>query len=77
MDKGVLKTEAHYMAFINGVLIDNNKNKKPPIVHASDRKTNKTAMRPFWHYFDETVKKIRLTHVWDVTLRVPKRALDA
>lgn len=33
-------------------------------------------MRPFAHYFDETVKKIRVTHVFTVTMRASKRPGD-
>jgi len=72
--EGVLKFDTHYMAFINGMLVDNNKRKDPPVITHADMKNNATAMAPFWHYFDETTKEIKLTHVYVVTLRAPKRS---
>ena len=75
-EKGVLKLETHYMAFLNGMLIDNDKHRDPPVITHADKKNNKTAMAPFWHYFNENTKEIKLTHVYVVTLRAPKRSAD-
>ena len=75
-EKGVLKLETHYMAFLNGMLIDNNKQRDPPVITHADMKNNKTAMAPFWHYFNDNTKEIKLTHVYVVTLRAPKRPAD-
>jgi len=73
LEKGVLKLETHYMAKVGDMLIDNNKLKDPPVIEYADKKNNKTAMRPFWHYFDEMVtKEIRLTHVYIVSRRGAK-----
>jgi len=74
-EKGKLKLETHYMAFIDGMLIDNNKLKEPPVITYADRKDNRTAMGPFWHYFHETTKEIKLTHVYVVTVVDPSSAV--
>ena len=64
------------MAFLKGMLIDNDKHRDPPVITNADTKNNKTAMAPFWHYFNENTKEVKLTHVYVVTLRAPKRSVD-
>jgi hypothetical protein len=81
---GTLKIEAHYMAYIDHKLLDNNKSIDPLVIVESDWKKNKDtkesanhmAIKPFFHFFDETTKKIALTHAYEITRNALKRARD-
>lgn len=77
MHEGVLCHDTHYIALIDGVLIDNNKNQPPLVITYEDMKDNFTAVRPFRSFFDaEVTQAVTLTHVYEITLRSSKRVRD-